>query len=120
MNVQRRIAAAAALVDAIATMYVSYFVLASSVLVTGLLLLGVVLLIDAVVCVYGARFAFYGSLVISFLVIVVDSVVGSPQSGPQLLVLSLSLLTILTSIIALRSQSGISEQANPMNLPVFG
>ena len=44
----------------------------------------------------------------------------SAVSSDAIIGVAFGLVALLANIDAVRSKSGISEQANPMNLPVFG
>jgi hypothetical protein len=120
MSLQRTLAAVVALADAVVAAGVAYVSLGSSVLFSGMLVLGVAMLIDAALCFYGMKYAFHFAIVIALLIIVADVLAGSPLSGLHLPVTILTLLSLAASIVAARSSPGIPEQANPMNLPVFG
>ena len=83
--------------------------------------LGVVLVLDSLACLYGANVAFAGAAVVSaFLVFTFLVGWGGEFTGLKLATLLIAFLNILLSTIAFRSSTGLSEQANPMNLPVFG
>lgn len=83
--------------------------------------LGILLIVDSLVCFLGWKFAFAGSAAVSALVAVACvlcwSAVFSDLHG---LTVAVALVSAALSILAFRSTSSISEQGNPMNLPVFG
>ena len=82
---------------------------------------GVVLILDSLACLYGANIAFAGSAVVSGLFVFSAWVGwGGGYSGFEWAALAVALVNIVMSVIAYRSSSTLSEQANPMNLPVFG
>ncbi len=91
--------------------------------------LGVVTLIVGALGLWGARFALLPSGVFCAVAIVVSGYTAWVDAGYAYLAneeyqaIGAGLLAaagLFTSVQALRSGSGLSEQANPMNLPVFG
>ena len=83
--------------------------------------LAAVLVIDSVVCLVGPKLVFYASVVLSILLggsIFLGS--GSDLNLYSLLAIGLAGATFVLSLIAARSESKVSEQSHPMNLPVFG
>ncbi len=82
---------------------------------------GVILAIDSVLALVGPRIAFYGEAVVAaivaFLFFLAQAAMNQPAFWGSFLV---SILTLALAVVAGRKKSGISEQANPMNLPVFG
>jgi len=81
---------------------------------------GVLLLIVSLLCVYGVHYAFPVAAILSAVLAAVAPLLLSPSSSQEVALVALSLLSLVVSIVAFRSKSMISEQANPMNLPVFG
>ena len=86
-----------------------------------LMALGVVLVIDALVCFRGVLEAFYVSVVLA-----VIAVVGMLSWGVQvgnggfLLTLVLAAATIVVDLLAARRKTWVPEEDHPLNLPVFG
>jgi hypothetical protein len=86
----------------------------------------VVLLLMGVLGAWGAKFAFYGGALSSaaFLLVTVYSawLWGAEIAGGLVswIGVGLSVLGIVANVLAIRGKNLISEQANPMNLPVFG
>jgi hypothetical protein len=120
MNVQRVTAWVLALADSVLGLYVAYAFQASG--ISGMLLygLGVVLLVSSLLSLYGVRYAFLLAAVFS-VALPADSISALPSmTTPQLAVLALSIASMAANILAFRTGSHLSEQANPMNLPVFG
>ena len=89
----------------------------------GLLSLGfsILLVLSSLSVVVIGRFGFYA---VAFLAASIDVVeaVGSPgvATGPLFLTFLLATLALILSVLATRAGTGVSEQAHPMNLPVFG
>jgi hypothetical protein len=93
------------------------------------LALAAVLLIVGALGVWGASFAYVVGAVTSAIALVATgytvAVVNgygylSTASDDAIIGVAFALVALLANIEAVRSKSGISEQANPMNLPVFG
>lgn len=83
--------------------------------------LGILLLIDAAVCHWGARLAFFAGVILSAGLIVSDSMAFSTLGGlPLVAGTLLSVVCAIANFMAFRGTQSIPEQANPMNLPVFG
>ena len=85
------------------------------------LIFAAILFGDGLACFVGVRRAFQvaavdaAALVVSFFI--------SPNAlgvATSLVAIALSLVTLLLSVAASRSSGKLSEQTNPMNLPVFG
>ena len=81
----------------------------------------VVLILDSLVAYLGPKSAFYVSALLSALL------VGSDWSGStsetvvtSLVTTAAACVTIFLAIAAARYEPEVSEQSNPMNLPVFG
>jgi hypothetical protein len=121
MNGLKSLASVIALVSGVVVVYAGYAFHARAggqLLVGGL---GVVLVVDSLACMYGARVAFAGSSLVSGLFVVSGLVVWSEgYSDLQWGAILLALVNAVLSGIAYKSSSAIPEQANPMNLPVFG
>lgn len=93
------------------------------------LLLGVVLLIDSLVCFLAFSKAFYASAALSALVLllVLFSVwagISSMQAWINYPAIPASILlgivTVAVDVIAARRKTYVSEENHPLNLPVFG
>jgi hypothetical protein len=87
-----------------------------------LLLLAPVLVIYSLVCLVGLKRVSYSYGILAALVtalVALDSLDATAGPG-VLLALSLTGMTFVLSMVAVRRQSKLPEQANPMNLPVFG
>lgn len=85
------------------------------------LALGVLLLADVVVCRWGPRPAFFAGVVLSAGLLVSNAMAYSTLGGiPLIAGMILSVLGAVADFEATRSVQRIPEQANPMNLPVFG
>jgi hypothetical protein len=83
--------------------------------------LGVVLIIVSLACLYGANVAFAGSAVVSGLFVLSAWIGwGGGFSGLQLGALGSGVVNTALSALAFKSSTSLPEQANPMNLPVFG
>jgi hypothetical protein len=99
--------------------------------------LGALMVADGAVGVWGARKAYLLGVVISCLFLCVagtayffdNHAISSGQSilrypaavvADEVVFLVLSVLGIVFNLIALRTRGRLPEQANPMNLPVFG
>ncbi|MDG6900802.1 MAG: hypothetical protein JRM80_02410 [Nitrososphaerota archaeon] len=92
------------------------------------LVLAIITLADGALGVWGASFAHMAGAVLSGAVLLVTGatvVIASgdayPSAGSDALVgVAFALVALVFNLQAMRSKGGISEQANPMNLPVFG
>jgi hypothetical protein len=93
------------------------------------LALSVVALVVGVLAVWGASFSYAAGAVVSgaaLLVTVFTVLLASGNAYPSavsndaIIGTAFALVALLTNVDAMRSKTGISEQANPMNLPVFG
>ena len=91
--------------------------------------LAVALLIVGALGVWGASFSYAAGGVLSAAALVVTGytvavVFGrgyvSTVSDDAIIGVAFALVAFLVNVDAIRSKSSISEQANPMNLPVFG
>jgi len=91
--------------------------------------LALALLAVGVVEAWGASFSYVAGAVLSAAALVVTAYTvavvfgqgyASTVSNDAIIGVAFALVALLVNIEAMRSRSGISEQANPMNLPVFG
>ncbi len=83
--------------------------------------LGGLLVIDSLACFFGWRLAFAVSAAVSVLILATASIGwGSALSELRLGAVVLDLANVAASLLAFRSSTRLPEQANPMNLPVFG
>lgn len=96
---------------------------------TAMLALTALLLIVGAIGVWGASFAYVAGAVLSGIALIVTGytvvvVHGygylSTASNDAIIAVAFALIALLVNINGIRSKSGLSEQANPMNLPVFG
>jgi hypothetical protein len=94
-----------------------------------LLPLGVITLIVGLLGVWGASFAYLAATVLSATVLVVTGYTVFSLAGfaaytsilnEAAVVAALAVVTMLANAFAIRAKTRLSEQANPMNLPVFG
>jgi len=84
-------------------------------------LLGLVLLLVSLGTYVGPRFLFYVSALAGAFIDVTEALnLSSIVSGWFYFTVLLATASLLLGILAIRQRSGVSEQANPMNLPVFG
>src|SRR5712692_1048218 len=92
-----------------------------STLAAVILIFGAILFGDSLACFVGVRRAFQvaaadaAALLVSFFL--------SPNAlgvATSLVAIALSLATVVLGVAASRSPARLSEQTNPMNLPVFG
>lgn len=83
---------------------------------------GVILVLDSLVCFLGLRSAFMLGGVCSAAMSSITLYNWAGASGGEVWValVVLSLLSIVLDLLALRPKSSLREQANPMNLPIFG
>ncbi len=121
MKPVKLLASVATVVTGILGAYVGYAFPApagSQLLITSF---GVVLILDSLACLYGANIAFAASAIVSGL-FVFSALLGwgGGYSAMQWVALAVALVDIVLSVIAFRSSTFLPEQANPMNLPVFG
>ena len=78
-------------------------------------------MVNSLVCFLGWRLAFAVSGAVSVLILVAASITwGAAPSELQLSALAANVVNVALALLALRSSTRIPEQANPMNLPVFG
>jgi hypothetical protein len=90
------------------------------------LALVVVLLLAGFIGAWGARFAFYGGALSSVAFLLVAGYSAWLWGGllyggvVSWIGVGLSVIAIAANVLALRGKNRMSEQGNPMNLPVFG
>jgi hypothetical protein len=95
--------------------------LSASDLQAGLFIVGALLALDALVSFAGVRASFLLGAVLSAVVLVVVAFQwGTYSSADSSVAVALSVLALLVDAVASRPARGMSEQTNPMNLPVFG
>jgi hypothetical protein len=91
--------------------------------------LGVVILIIGLLGVWGASFAYLAGAVLSAVAVVVTGYTAftlagfpsySPVSNEAAVGAAVAAVAMLANVVGMRSKSTLAEQANPMNLPVFG
>jgi hypothetical protein len=82
--------------------------------------LGALVLLSSVVCFFGPKLVFYSTAILSILLF--GLILGSSNLNDLGAdgALVLTALAFVTSVLATRRSTEVSEQANPMNLPVFG
>jgi hypothetical protein len=94
-----------------------------------LLPLGVIILIVGLLGVWGASFAYPAATVLSAVVLMVTgytvfTLAGfaayTSTSNEAAVDAALAAITMIANALAIRAKTRLSEQANPMNLPVFG
>ena len=94
---------------------------ASSNLQISLLVVGAVLAIDSLASFAGIRATFVVGAILSAAVLAIVAVQwGTYPITDSEAALALSVLSIVADVVASRPARGLSEQSNPMNLPVFG
>ncbi len=123
MNVLRVTAGAVSLVDSVIALYLSEamtFSGTSLISQSVMLWAGGFLLVDSLLCIYGVHYAFPVGAVLSAALAAGAFLTGWGLSMQEVLPLGLSLVAVALNVLAFRSTSKLSEQANPMNLPVFG
>ncbi|MDA4124339.1 MAG: hypothetical protein OK438_02630 [Thaumarchaeota archaeon] len=83
--------------------------------------LGILLIFDSAISYVGPRRAFYGETGVSVLIaVLLVSITGEASATYFWLTLTLALLAAVLSLVAAIPRSALTEQSNPMNLPVFG
>ncbi len=123
MSTLKAAAGVLALADSVLGLYLYSSTSFSSTLgVFGTLLLwaSAFLLVDSLLCIYGVYYAFPVAAVLSVVLAADAPLLFSGYSYQELTLLVLSLAGLALNLLAYRSRSQLSEQANPMNLPVFG
>jgi hypothetical protein len=84
-------------------------------------LLGVVLLLVSLGTYFGPRFLFYISALAGASIDVIEILnFASVASVWFYVTIALATASLVLGILTVRQRTGVSEQANPMNLPVFG
>ena len=120
MNVRRLAAGILSVAASILGLYLGLGSATSGLSADLLIGLSAILLVDSLVCLYGVRYAFLIAAVLA-VALPADAILALPSMiAPQLSVLVLSVLCVAASIVTFRTKSQMSEQGNPMNLPVFG
>jgi hypothetical protein len=83
--------------------------------------LGILLAFDSLLSLVGPKKTFYGLTIVSVLIVLILALLASEVDVSYLgVVLALTIATAVLSFLAARFKSGLTEQSNPMNLPVFG
>jgi len=117
MKSRRLVAAILTLADATLGLYLGYLYPTP---VGVLFWMSVLLLVVSLLCLYGVHIAFLGAAVLSVLMPGFATLATALPSALDLALLALSLVSMAANIVAFRSSAHLPEQANPMNLPVFG
>ena len=87
----------------------------------GLFIIGAILAIDALVSFAGIRVSFIvGSMLSTAVLAIIAIQWGAYFETYSLAAVALSLLAVMADVVASRPAKALSEQSNPMNLPVFG
>ena len=93
------------------------------------LVVAIVAFADGAVGVWGASLAYTAGALLSGAVLLITAftvLIASGNAYPSvvsddaIIGVAFALVALLVNVEAVRSRSGMSEQANPMNLPVFG
>ena len=87
-----------------------------------ILVLGLALLVDGFVCLYGLRRGFYVGVPLSAVSagLVLFEWAGQNPGLVAVGFVLVSLVAVIGDLIAIWKKSGLPEEGNPMNLPVFG
>jgi len=86
-----------------------------------LFIFGAILAIDSLVSFAGVRASFIvGSVLSTGILAIVAIQWGAYSDAYSLAAVALSLLAVVADFVASRPARALSEQSNPMNLPVFG
>ena len=117
MNTRRVAAGTLALVDGAFGVYAGYTLPTP---LSILLWLSALLLANSFLCLYGLRIAHLSAAVLSIVLPGAATLAPAGFDVLQFVLLVLSLASMSTNVVAFRASTGLSEQANPMNLPVFG
>lgn len=123
MNALRVTAGAVVLVDSVLGLYLANETAFSGVmflLPSLLLYASAFLFVDSLLCIYGVHYAFPVAALLSVVLAAEAPLLFAGYFYQELALLALSLMGLALSVLAFRSTSQLSEQANPMNLPVFG
>ena len=87
-------------------------------------LIGVLLIVNSAICLFGPRVLLYLSLVLSVLIVATSVLtlvlVGIVSLSYSLPTLALSTASAISSAIAVRSRTSLPPGSHPMDLPVFG
>jgi len=85
------------------------------------LALAAVLVVDSFIALFGPKRIFYSAALLSALLVGSELIgSGSAPTAAGLLTMALAGVTLALSMVAARFEQEVSEQSNPMNLPVFG
>ena len=88
---------------------------------TALLAAGVILAVVSLVSFTGLRVTFaLGAVLSAAALVTVGLTWGTYPTDDSIAVAALSLVALVVDAVASRPSRGMSEQTNPMNLPVFG
>jgi hypothetical protein len=87
---------------------------------TSFLVLGALLVLVSLISIVGPRKVFYGSAAISVAIAILVAITTPVTETTALISLALGASTLVLSLVAARRETKVSEQSNPMNLPVFG
>ena len=123
MNALRVTAGVVVLVDSVVGLYLASatsFPSALGIFSALLLWASAFLFVDSLLCIYGVHYAFPVAAILSAALAADAPLLFSGFDYQELGLLGLSLIGLALSVLAFRSTSKLSEQANPMNLPVFG
>jgi hypothetical protein len=91
--------------------------------------LGVILIVVGGLGIWGASFAYLAGAILSFVTLSLMAYTAvafasyaylSPQVNNAVVGAALSLVGLIGNVLGVKSKVRLSEQANPMNLPVFG
>jgi len=87
-----------------------------------ILVLGLLLLVDGCVCLYGLRQGFYLGVALSAIsaALVLFEWAGQNPGLVAVGFVLVYLAAVIGNLVAVWKKSGLPEQANPMNLPVYG
>ena len=86
-----------------------------------LFIVGAVLALDALVSFAGIRVSFIvGSVLSTVILAIIAFQWGTYSDTDAIAAIVLSLLAVVADVVASRPARALSEQSNPMNLPVFG
>jgi membrane protein implicated in regulation of membrane protease activity len=122
MNVRRLTAGVLALADSLLGIFLGYVSPPSSVsgaLITTLFWSSIVLLVVSLLCLYGVHYAFLAAAVLSA-ALAIEAPLTQPSMALEAGLFAFSIISMVANILAFRAVSQLSEQVNPMNLPVFG
>jgi hypothetical protein len=99
----------------------SFGPLSPSELQGALFIAGAILALDALVSFAGVRMSFILGSVLSTVILAIIAIQwGTYSDNDAFAAIALSLLAVLADVVASRPAKALSEQSNPMNLPVFG